>query len=81
MALLDATSIPRLMRLVESGMLDVSSLVTHCKLNPCWSLHEIINLLDTRDSIPILTAQTKRSPWQRRIRHTARSRQRLNIGP
>lgn len=31
MALVNATSIPQLMRLVESGMLDVSSLVTHCK--------------------------------------------------
>jgi len=31
MALVNATSIPRLMRLVQSGMLDVSSLVTHCK--------------------------------------------------
>ncbi|EYE91999.1 zinc-dependent alcohol dehydrogenase family protein [Aspergillus ruber CBS 135680] len=29
MALVNATSIPRLMRLVQSGMLDVSSLVTH----------------------------------------------------
>lgn len=75
MALLDATSIPRLMRLVESGMLDVSSLVTHCKLNPV--LNEIINLC----MYFVLTAQTKRSPWQRRIRHTARSRQLLNIGP
>ena len=31
MQLLNATSIPQLLRLVEGGVIDVSKLVTHCK--------------------------------------------------
>lgn len=36
MQLLNATSIPQLMRLVEGGVIDVSKLVTHCKTLACY---------------------------------------------
>lgn len=69
MALLDATSIPRLMRLVESGMLDVSSLVTHCRLNP--ALNEIINLLTPNAAFPMAEADKAYSTFQAAAEHRA----------
>ena len=68
MQLLNATSIPQLMRLVEGGVIDVSKLVTHCK-SPC------------PDGCICMMLTVQRSPWRRRTKRTARSRRRLNIGP
>lgn len=74
MSLVNATTTPRLLRLVESGMLDIGSLVTHRMLTPATTdggcLTVVCNLLIGTD-FPCSDAARAYDTFKAASRHKA----------